>query len=675
MCLKRVYWSCFVVILVAAPLVTHAQVENLLLNPSFEEDEAILDDPAWEQWCTWNPAEGAGSTVEVVEAEFIDGERSLRIEPRGTANWHFIVLYLPILVDVDKDYTISYWAKAEEPRQLTVALKAEDNSIAAWGATDFDLTTEWAEYHYTSNVLIDIVKLEIWCAATDVPFWLDFANMYEGDYVEGIMPGGSADIGKAARPNPQDGALITQTWQTLSWAAGEFAASHDVYIGDNYDDVLNGTGDTFRGNQVPTFFTVGFPGFPYPEGLVPGTTYYWRIDAINEADPNSPWTGHVWSFSVAPQKAYNPDPMDGAEFVNLDAQLSWTAGMGAKLHTVCFGEDFDEVNNATQGATTGTTTFDPGPLEREKVYYWRVDEFDAVETHKGDVWTFTTPGAVGNPQPANGAIDVPMTTVLTWTPADNAASHEVYLGSDKEIVRNAGAGSPEHKGSAALGSESFDPGKLLWHTTYYWRVDEVYPAKTIKGPIWSFTTSNSIIVENFESYTDNDADGQAIWQTWIDGFGIPDNGAQVGYLLPPYAEQRIVHGGSQSMPLLYTNEAGVTNSEASLTLTATRDWTEENVGQLSLWFRGNSDNAAEPLYVAVSNTAGAPGIVANQDATAAQSRTWNQWVIPLQAFADQGINLTNVDKIAIGLGSKGGAGVGGTGTMYIDDIALFRASP
>jgi hypothetical protein len=47
-------------------------------------------------------------------------------------------------------------------------------------------------------------------------------------------------------------------------------------------------------------------------------------------------------------------------------------------------------------------------------------------------------------------------------------------------------------------------------------------------------------------------------------------------------------------------------------------------------------------------------------------------VIPLQTLADQGINLTDVDKIAIGLGSKGGAAAGGTGTMYIDDIALYR---
>ncbi|HUV63700.1 MAG TPA: hypothetical protein VMW24_07365 [Sedimentisphaerales bacterium] len=39
------------------------------------------------------------------------------------------------------------------------------------------------------------------------------------------------------------------------------------------------------------------PGGPYPSGLVAGTTYYWRIDEVNDADPNSPWKGPVWSFS------------------------------------------------------------------------------------------------------------------------------------------------------------------------------------------------------------------------------------------------------------------------------------------------------------------------------------------------------------------------------------------
>jgi hypothetical protein len=478
-------------------------------------------------------------------------------------------------------------------------------------------------------------------------------------------------------PDPADGALHPDTWITLRWSAGDSAVSHDVYLGDDYDIVDSATRDSteFRGNQGATFYVAGFPGYAYPDGLVPGTTYYWRIDEVNDADPNSPWKGEIWSFSIPPKTAYNPDPPDGAGLADTTVTLTWTPGFGAKMHTTYFGEDYDEVNNATVGTPSGQATYTPSSLEREKVYYWRVDEFDGLDTYKGDVWTFTTPGAVGNPQPAHGAADVAMATVLSWTAADNAASHEVYLGVDKDAVRSADTTSPEYKGSKALGAESYDPGLLEADTTYYWRVDEVYTGNTVKGPVWSFTVGDYLLVDDFEGYTDNDADGEAIWQSWIDGFGVADNGAQVGYLMPPYTEQTIVHGGAQSMPLLFVNEAGVTNSEASLTLTAPRDWTTGDVGELSLWFRGDAANAAEPLYAAISNSAGLPAIVVKDDPDAALSRGWRNWAIPLQTFADQGINLTNVDKLAIGLGSKGGAAAGGSGTMYIDDIRLYRPTP
>jgi len=480
----------------------------------------------------------------------------------------------------------------------------------------------------------------------------------------------------ASGPSPKDGSVNFDTWATLTWRAGEFAESHDVYLGDDYAGVNNATHDSefFRGNQVSTLLVVGFPGFPYPEGLVPGTTYYWRIDEVNHADPNSPWKGPIWSFLIPPKTAYNPNPADGAEFVDSNnVTLSWTPGFGAILHTAYFGDDYDEVNNATDGAPLGGASYKPGPLALEKVYYWRVDEFDAVETHKGDVWSFTTPGAVGNPKPVYGASDVALNAILTWTLADSAASHQLYFGMDKEAVRNASTSSPEYKGSKALGEENYDPVLLDADTSYYWRVDEVDAQGNIsKGPLWIFTTGAFLLVDDFESYTDDDAVSEAIWQTWIDGFGVADNGAQVGYLLPPYAEQTIVHGGAQSMPLLYVNEAGVSNSEATMTLTAPRDWTQAGITELSLCLRGASDNAVEPLYVALSNSAGAPAIVPQDDPEAVMARSWTQWRIPLQAFVDQGINLGNVDSIAIGVGSKAGAAAGGSGTMYIDDIRLYR---
>jgi hypothetical protein len=478
--------------------------------------------------------------------------------------------------------------------------------------------------------------------------------------IKGVMLGGGVKYPLASTPNPEDGVLHEDTWASLSWRAGDFAVSHDVYFGDNFDDVDAGAESTFQGNQTDTFFVVGFPGFPYPDGLVPGTTYYWRIDEVNETEPNSPWKGDIWSFSIPPKTAYFPDPADGAEAVSVDVQLSWTAGFGSKLHTPYFGETFEEVDNATGGQIQGTMTYSPGTLKMAKTYYWRVDEFDVVETHKGNVWSFTTEGAVGGPNPANGAVDVTQTPILTWTPGFGA-THEIYFGTDVTSL--------ELKGSGNLGSESYDPGQLEWNTNYYWRVDEANsanPDSPWTGPLWSFTTANFLIIDDMEAYNDLDEGEEGsnrIYLAWIDGFDNPAvNGSVVGYANPPFAEQTVVHSGNQSMPMSYDNSAAA-KSEATLSLTSNRDWTINGVDTLTIWYRGNSGNAAEQIYVALNGGAR----IDHDDPDAATLTSWTEWNIPLQAFADQGVNLANVDSITLGLSSL----TGGTGMMYFDDIRLY----
>jgi len=473
----------------------------------------------------------------------------------------------------------------------------------------------------------------------------------------------------AAGPSPSDGAVLEATWVNLAWSPGELAVSHDVYFGESFAEVsdANVNSPTFLGNQSGAFVVIGFPGFAFPEGLVPGTTYYWRVDAVNEAEPDSPWKGTVWSFSIPPTTAYNPDPADGAEFVDPNATFTWTPGFGAILHTVYLGDNYDDVNSASDGMPVATSSNEPGPLEREKVLYWRVDEFDAFETHKGDIWSLTTPGAAGNPQPANGDPDVQIIETLSWTPAESAASSDLYFGADADAVKNATATSPEYVGNKALGSESHDPGKLDLDKAYHWRVDAVYPDKTVKGLLWSFKAADFLLVDDFESYNDIEPPDEAsnrIFDKWIDGFGTTTNGALVGNDLPPYAEQTIVHGGAQSMIYRYDN-AGKT-SEATLTLVWPRDWTAEGVTKLSLWVRGGNANAADRVFVALNGTA----VVYHDDLAATQLSGWNEWIVDLATF---GIDLTNVNTITIGIGTKNApAPGGGAGTMYFDDIRLIK---
>jgi hypothetical protein len=462
-------------------------------------------------------------------------------------------------------------------------------------------------------------------------------------------------------------------------------------VGDDFDSVNNGTGGTSLGNQTDPFFLLGFgtmvePRDPYPGGLVPGTTYYWRIDEV-EADGTTVHKGDIWSFTVPPRTAINPNPADGAEFVDLNVELSWSEGLGAIFHTVYFGDDFDTVSAAAGGAQQAATTHTPGPLDGEKVYYWRVDETDtAGATHKGDVWAFSTPGAVGNPSPANGATGVQMNATLGWTPADSATSSDVYLGTDKDAVRSATTASPEYLGNKPLGSESHDPGKLAWKSTYYWRVDGISAAGLVKGIVWSFETADFITVDDFESYNEiwpeqDEESSNLVFMTWADGYNVPENGSAIGALeaFEPTMETSIVHEGSQSAPLYYDNTdvaysevtAYVANQQPAWppnTLAIGPDWTEEGVGVLSLWFRGDASNAPEPMYVILNGSA----TVYNGDPAAAQTGEWTEWTIDLQEFASQGVDLTNVNSISIGLGDKNNAQAGGSGKIFLDHVALYR---
>ena len=480
---------------------------------------------------------------------------------------------------------------------------------------------------------------------------------------------------KAYNPTPVDSSLYNDTAVSLGWWPGDIAVSHDVYFGNSFDDVNDRANETFQDNQAETYFIIGSPGSPYPDGLVPGTTYYWRIDEV-EAN-GTKHKGDIWSFWIPGKTAYNPDPPDGAEFVDPNATLSWAPGFEAKSHTVYFGDNFNDVNNASGGSSQESTTYTPDLLESEKVYYWRVDEDDGVATYKGEIWSFSTLGAVGSPNPYNGAENVKQTTMLRWIAGDSAGSHLVYLGTDKVAVYNATTASPEYKGTNNLDDVQYDPGSLMGGTNYYWRIDEVNnlnPNSPWKGGFWAFTTADYLVVDDIESYNDIDPPNpgsNTIFAYWIDGYSTPNiNGALVGNDPPvPYTERTVVHGGRQSMPYVY--DINGKYAEATLTLNSPRDWTASDVKTLTIWFSGDYANDAAPIYVAIANITGTPTVVTHDDSAATQIHAWTRWDISLQEFADKGIDLTDVNTITIGIGYKANP-PGGLGKMYFDDIGLHR---
>jgi len=190
----------------------------------------------------------------------------------------------------------------------------------------------------------------------------------------------------ARNPVPRNDSLHTETEVLLQWEAGCFAASHDVYIGDNFADVNDATTSTvaiYKGRQSEDYYPA--------TGSMPvelGKVYYWRVDEVNDLHPAKLWRGQVWTFTVQPLTAYDPSPPDGARYVDRDADLAWSAGFQALSHAVYFGTDQDSLP-LLSGAQVATT-YDPGPLNYDTTYYWRIDESNGTSTYTGDVWSFTT---------------------------------------------------------------------------------------------------------------------------------------------------------------------------------------------------------------------------------------------------------------------------------------------
>ena len=706
-----------VLVLVAVPVVTHAQVVNLLEDPSFE-DEIIIGNTGWNRWLTWAPASAADSTVEIDKTEFTDGGKSLKVIPSGSGQ--FAVIYANLALDVGENYTLSFWARAEAPRPVQARLQAMNNS--SMQTADFELTTEWAEYTFTAEATNASIKLQIqWDASVDVPYWLDFVSLYKGEYVAGIQPSGSSRA-KAADPYPADGAADVPRDVVLSWTPGEYANTHDIYFGSVFADV----NDADRSNPLGVMAGHDQIAATYlPGRLDLGKTYYWRIDEVNAPPDSTIYKGDVWSFAtepvgypienvtatassslpgMGPENTVNGSGMDSDGLHSAEQSHMWLSNsepLGAwiqfefdkvyKLHEirvwnsnqlveslVGFGLKDVTVEYSADGIDwvelSGAPEFAQAPGTAGYAYNTAVDMAGAaaryVKITANSNWGFLTqyglsevrflylPVWAREPNPASGATDVSVDTVLDWRAGREAAGHDVYLSTDEQAVIDGTA--PAITVTEASYATSLDVA-----STYYWRIDEVNDAEvpsSHQGDVWNFSTQEYIVVDDFESYNDIPADQEGsnlVYLAWIDGFDNPSaNGSTMGYVTGSSLESDNVHDGRKSVPLAYDNTtAGI--SEVVRSFTPAQDWSAHGVKTLSLWFAGDGANVPAQLYVKVN------GVQVNyaSDAANLTLASWQPWNIDLAAI---NTNLSNVTSMTIGI-----QGPGATGTLLLDDIRLY----
>ncbi len=283
------------------------------------------------------------------------------------------------------------------------------------------------------------------------------------------------------------------------------------------------------------------------------------------------------------------------------------------------------------------------------------------------------PAAARTPDPADGAVDVVPNVLALWRAGREAAQSTIYVSMDQNEVADGLAPSI----TSNTHSVDLSPLDLELSGTYYWRVDEVNENEATSvwaGPVWSLTTADAIVVDDFESY--NNVTPDRPFQAWLDGFGysadeyFPNEyggngtGAGIGHdiwsLSSPHYDGDIMEtgntlpGSGQAMPFYYTNSGGV-SSETQHKFAVPQDWTVGGATTLSIPFSGTAGNTGT-LYAKINGVK----VTYPRDPANLAMGGWIAFNIDLT-----GMNVQSVTELAIGVDGSSASGV-----LLIDDITL-----
>lgn len=236
----------------------------------------------------------------------------------------------------------------------------------------------------------------------------------------------------------------------------------------------------------------------FPDTLDALTEYSWRILVVTEYDEYV--QGPKWIFTTGtgfnnpPLVPYDPDPADGSSSNPLYATLSWDCRDldGDNLTYDVWLDTFD-ADSVLVGNDLTIKTVDPGDLEPDRRYLWKVVAFDSHgDSTAGPWWAFKTvtasnkpPVEPWGPYPPDNAANVSLDVTLDWScsdPEDDPITYDVAMGPAGHTLTVIGSD---------LTESSFDVTGLDPLTEYEWNVlatDDHY--HTTPGPIWSFTTGD-----------------------------------------------------------------------------------------------------------------------------------------------------------------------------------------
>jgi len=473
-------------------------------------------------------------------------------------------------------------------------------------------------------------------------------------------------------PNPSNGKTEVQQDVILSWRVGVYADTHNVYFGTNFDDVNQAGISDHRGVLVGENLTVA--AYEPPGLLEFGQTYYWRVDEVNAPPDSAIYRGSVWSFTILDFLVV--DDFEGyTDYAPNDIFSTWLDGFGTDDNGALVGYDAPDIDAGehfieTEIVHTGDQSL-PYFYNNDMKYSEAWRQLDSIRD-----WT------------SEGVVDLSL-----WFRGNPA-----YTGSFIE----------EPAGTYTISGSGID----IWNNSdqFHFAFKEVTGTANIIAKVESVENTQEFAKAGVMIRDSLDADSAniAVFITPENGVrfqyrntadGATDRQFMEGLAAPYWVKLERTSGGlvrayysadgntwerfdltqiTMTMPV-YVGLA-VTSHEAALTCEAKfsnvsfpntnvdMQWSDQDIGMLS--------NSAAPMYVALSNSTGEPALIYNNDPNAAQIDTWTEWVIPLQEFADKGVDLTDIDRIAIGFGDKDNPQQNSrAGTMYFDDIRLYLPKP
>ncbi len=308
------------------------------------------------------------------------------------------------------------------------------------------------------------------------------------------------------------------------------------------------------------------------------------------------------------------------------------AGQVAADHRMLFSAGAQEVGSTPQGA-------------------WNLTEAGETMLRNAIAYLLYQPLPAREPSPASGSTGVALNATLSWRAGKLATMYDVYFSSNQDAVANGTALIDVVGGT----SYNIEPLNLILGTTYYWRVDATDGEQVWPGTVQSFTTTDYIVVDDFESYDDDSIDGA--WKNGFTAIGVNP--------VRDVNEGGVVHSGAQSMEIPFDNSKNPYFVNL-YHVPSMQNWTKAGATKLVLWFYGDPGNhPSENLWMRIN------GRWINYSGGGVQKAEWTQWTINLSSLNTPEWKIQSVD---IGIGSPEAPG-GYKGILYVDDLRLYRVAP